>query len=301
MIAAAPQLVTINVGGNDYLDTDGDLAANLQALIDTRATLQEVVSTLLWELPASDLVLNTVYDNEAEDCATSDFHARTTPLWNQVLRWIGTGQVRSVALAEAALDFAHQDVTRTDCAGAEGRICTFFLDRIHPTGAGACGIRDGRPWWRPRHANTPATSSIATPAATATHGHGGCPGGGPWSSKRASSRATCSTPTPPANSTSRPPATHRVASRGRPASRGTGPPWATLAPVGLAVLDAVAGVAAPAVATSAAAAPAAPAPAVRCARMARAASLFCRMRSLCASVIPPAPAGVLSLGMAPAK
>jgi lysophospholipase L1-like esterase len=137
VIAAAPQLVTINVGGNDYLDTDGDLAANLQALIDTRATLQEVVSTLLWELPASDLVLNTVYDNEAEDCATSDFHARTTPLWNQVLRWIGTGQVRSVALAEAALDFAHQDVTRTDCAGAEGRICTFFLDRIHPTGAGA--------------------------------------------------------------------------------------------------------------------------------------------------------------------
>ena len=137
VIAEAPDVVTVNIGGNDFLDTDRNLQANLQALIDTRATTQEIAASLLLGLPNADMIINTVYDNEADDCASSDFHARLTPIWTQVVRWLGTGQTRPVQVAEAALDFAHQNVTRTQCAGAEGRICTFPLDLIHPIKEGA--------------------------------------------------------------------------------------------------------------------------------------------------------------------
>jgi hypothetical protein len=141
VIAGSPDIVAINIGGNDFLDTDGNLQANLQSLIDTRATTQEILSSLLIGLPEVDLIFNAVYDNEAENCDTSDYHARATPLWTQVVRWQATGQVRAVSLAELALDFAHQDVNRSQCAGVEGLICMFLLDQIHPVAPGYEVIR----------------------------------------------------------------------------------------------------------------------------------------------------------------
>lgn len=147
VVAAGPDLVTISIGGNDFLNTEpggggqarpfapADLQRSFQELIHTRRTVQEILSVLVSELPDADIEFNTVYDNLAAGCSTTDFHAAAPALWNQMLRNGAWGQVRPVLIAEVEKDFAHQDVNRTACCGARDRICIF--DQIHPNGAGA--------------------------------------------------------------------------------------------------------------------------------------------------------------------
>lgn len=135
VVAAAPDLVTISIGGNDFLATEGDFNASMQELISTRRSVQEILSVLVSGLPLSVIEINSVYDNEAASCATSPFHAEATPVWNQMLRHLAWGQLRPVQVAEVQPDFAHQDVVRGSCCGAEDQICT--IDGIHPTESGA--------------------------------------------------------------------------------------------------------------------------------------------------------------------
>lgn len=147
VVAANPDLVTISIGGNDFLNTEpgsagqnypfqpADLQASLQELIHTRRTVQEILSTLVSQLPNADVDINTVYDNLASSCNTTDFHAAMPPLWNQMLRHLAWGQVRPVNVAEVAPEFAHEDIARVACCGEQGRICP--LDDIHPNAAGA--------------------------------------------------------------------------------------------------------------------------------------------------------------------
>lgn len=147
VIAANPDLVTISIGGNDFLNTEpgaagqdypfapADLAASLQELVHTRRTVQEILSSLTSELPLADIEINTVYDNLADACDTTDFHAASVTLWNQMLRNLAWGQVRPASIAEVQWEFAHQDVLRASCCGEEDMICVF--DGIHPNETGA--------------------------------------------------------------------------------------------------------------------------------------------------------------------
>jgi hypothetical protein len=152
VVAAAPDLVTISIGGNDFLNTEpgtaaaqsypfapADLQRSLQELIHSRRSVQEILSVLVTGLPASDIEINSVYDNESDGCATTDFHAAAPPVWNQMLRHEAWGQLRPVQVAEIAPEFAHQDVLRRSCCGAEDQICVF--DGIHPTHSGSLIIQ----------------------------------------------------------------------------------------------------------------------------------------------------------------
>ncbi len=147
VVAADPDLVTLSIGGNDFLNTEpnaagqrypfvaADLQRSLQELIHTRRTTQEILSVLTTQLPGADIEINSVYDNLAPACATTDFHAAAPPMWNQMLRHLAWGQVRPALVGEVEPEFAHQDVLRGSCCGATGRICAF--DNIHPTDLGA--------------------------------------------------------------------------------------------------------------------------------------------------------------------
>ncbi len=124
-------LVSISIGGNDFLGPDGGgdpaLAA---ALVDARRNIQEILSTLQTELPFADIEINTVYDPEEGDNA---LYNTWVPIWNQVLRETAWGQVRRVTIAEAYRDFAHD--TGGTIFGEPGLVCNdiFGLDGIHPT------------------------------------------------------------------------------------------------------------------------------------------------------------------------
>lgn len=153
VVAAVPDLVTISIGGNDFLSSDppesrrsepfdpADVAASIRELIHTRQTAQEILSVLASELPATDLEINTVYDPESHACSTNDFYARSVPSWNRMLRDLALGQVRPVSVAEVYHDFAHRRPDG-DCCGPQGLICqdVFDLDGIHPNAEGALVI-----------------------------------------------------------------------------------------------------------------------------------------------------------------
>lgn len=129
-IALAPQLVSISIGGNDFLADDGDHARTAANLVSARQNLQELLSTLLTELPDCDVVLNTVYDNEG---GNDSFHDLWGPVWNQVLRDVAWGQRRRVAIAEIWPDYEHEDPATGGKLGEDNLICQFFgLDGIHP-------------------------------------------------------------------------------------------------------------------------------------------------------------------------
>jgi len=133
-IAAGAQLVTISIGGNDFLADDGDTARTAANLVNARRNLQEILSTLVTELPDCDVVLNTVYDNEGGDDA---FHNTWGPIWNQALRDVAWGQRRRVGIAEVWPDYEHLDPATGTKLGEDGLICWFFgLDAIHPTRRG---------------------------------------------------------------------------------------------------------------------------------------------------------------------
>jgi hypothetical protein len=142
VVEAQPQLVTLSIIGNDLLDVDpGDGATQEQInaavaeVLDARSNLQEVLSGFVSEIPDADVVLNTLYDNEAYACAPSGFHSSWIPIVNRILREVAWGQSRRVGIAEVAAEFAKLDQTG-GCTGFEDRICLTLFDRIHPTGAG---------------------------------------------------------------------------------------------------------------------------------------------------------------------
>ncbi|MBM4014900.1 MAG: hypothetical protein FJ293_08040 [Planctomycetes bacterium] len=129
-IALAPQLVTISIGGNDFLADDGNHAQTAANLVAARQNLQELLSTLLTELPDCDVILNTVYDNEG---GGDGFHNEWGVIWNQVLRDVAWGQRRRVAIAEVWPDYEHEDPATGTRLGEDDLICQFFgLDAIHP-------------------------------------------------------------------------------------------------------------------------------------------------------------------------
>jgi lysophospholipase L1-like esterase len=133
-ISAGAQLVSISIGGNDYLNDDGNTALTAANLVGARQNLQEILSTLESELPASDVVLNTVYDNKGGGNA---FHNTWGPIWDQALRDVAWGQVRRVCIAEIFPDYAHLDPGTNTVLGEKGLICSFFgLDGIHPKARG---------------------------------------------------------------------------------------------------------------------------------------------------------------------
>jgi hypothetical protein len=148
-----PDLVTISMIGNDLLDVDPGNGATqteinraVAEVIDSRQNLQEVISTLLAELPDADVALNTLYDNEAYNCYSggpSDFHRTWIPILNRMLRELAWGQTRRVTISEVAAEFAHED-QQLGCTGFDDLICRdfFLFDTIHPTNPGFTVVRE---------------------------------------------------------------------------------------------------------------------------------------------------------------
>jgi hypothetical protein len=142
LIDAQPELVTISIIGNDLLDVDpgdgGGQAGTNSAVIevlDARQNLHESLSSLLSGIPSADVMLNSLYDNEAYDCNTgnpTNFHRMWVPIVDQILRDAAWGQVRRVPVNEVAAEFAHEDQLGV-CTGFDQMICTGLFDGIHPT------------------------------------------------------------------------------------------------------------------------------------------------------------------------
>ncbi len=142
-----PKLITISSIGNDMLSVDppanptqADVNRALAEILDSRQNLQEILSSLTSQVPWADIVLNSLYDNEADHCSTDNpslFHRTWLPIVDRILRDLAWGQTRRVTINEMAAEFAHEDQVG-GCTGFEGKIChdIFGLDGIHPTAAG---------------------------------------------------------------------------------------------------------------------------------------------------------------------
>ena len=153
ILEAAPRLVTISMIGNDLLNVDpgpspsaAQIDRAVAEVLDARANLQEVLSTLVSELPQTDVALNSLYDNEAWNCYAGGpgaFHRNWLPIVNRILRDLAWGQRRRVAINEVAAEFAHEDQA-SDCTGFDGLICRDFFqfDTIHPTNPGFSVVRE---------------------------------------------------------------------------------------------------------------------------------------------------------------
>ncbi len=150
MIARQPQLISLSMIGNDLLGvepagppTQADVNRVAAEIIDARRNLQEALSAMVTGIPGADLVLNTLYDPEADDCASTELHRPWLPIVNRVLRDLAWGQVRRIAINEVAAEFAHED-QEGGCAGFTGMICRgpLMLDEIHPTADGYAIIRE---------------------------------------------------------------------------------------------------------------------------------------------------------------
>lgn len=147
VIEIQPELISISIIGNDLLDVDpgadpeqSDINRAVEEVLDARQNLQETLAALVSEIPGADIVLNTLYDNEAYNCYTgspSDFHRTWIPVVSRILRDVAWGQARRVSNAEVAAEFAHEDQLG-GCTGFDGLICRdwFGVDEIHPTNAG---------------------------------------------------------------------------------------------------------------------------------------------------------------------
>ena len=145
-VAMNPELITISIGGNDWLGAEPDESAqsepfdpidlqrSVEALLSARANLQETLAMLATELPTSDVVVNTVYDNWASSCASTAFHNIWIPVWNQMLRDGVWGHGDRFQVAEIYPEYAHQDLNGGNCCGQRDRICG---DRVHPNRDGA--------------------------------------------------------------------------------------------------------------------------------------------------------------------
>jgi hypothetical protein len=150
MIGLQPQLITLSMIGNDLLDVDPEIEPLAQEdvnravaeILDARRNLQEALSVMTSEIPGADIVLNTLYDNEADDCATTDFHRAWIPIVGRILRDVAWGQIRRISINEVAAEFAHEDHLG-GCTGFEGMICKGLgLDEIHPNVDGYEVVRE---------------------------------------------------------------------------------------------------------------------------------------------------------------
>ncbi|MFO0980938.1 MAG: SdrD B-like domain-containing protein [Planctomycetota bacterium] len=132
-IRQAAPLVSISIGGNDFLDAEGGGDSALAAaIVRARQNLQEILSALVTGLPDGEAEINTVYDDlEGGDAA----HNVWVPIWDQMLREQAWGQVRRVLLAEIYPEYAHED--NGQIRGQTGLICHLLgLDGIHPSNFG---------------------------------------------------------------------------------------------------------------------------------------------------------------------
>ena len=124
-------LISISIGGNDFLGAeDGGDAELAEAIVAARKNLQEILSSLVSELPLSDIEIFTVYDNlEGDDALHNVWH----PIWNQVLREVAWGQERQVTVGEVHPEYAHR--FEGEKLGQGGLVCfdLLGLDGIHPT------------------------------------------------------------------------------------------------------------------------------------------------------------------------
>ncbi len=153
VIAAQPDLITLSMIGNDLLDVDPgssptqqDINRAVAEVLDGRQNLQEALSAMTSEVPGADIVLNSLYDNEAYNCTTgnpSAFHRTWLPIVDRILRDLAWGQARRASIAEVAAELAHEDQTGA-CTGFTGMICRdlFGLDDIHPTQNGYNILRE---------------------------------------------------------------------------------------------------------------------------------------------------------------
>jgi lysophospholipase L1-like esterase len=148
LIEIQPQLVSLSMIGNDLLDVDPgdggsqqDVNRAVAEVLDARQNLQEALSAIVSEVPHADIVLNTLYDNEAHSCNPTDFHRSWLPVVNAILRDLAWGQTRRVSIAEIAAEFGRLDQTGA-CTGFEDKICLTLFDGIHPTSDGYTIIRE---------------------------------------------------------------------------------------------------------------------------------------------------------------
>jgi lysophospholipase L1-like esterase len=141
VIGDQPELITISMIGNDLLDVDypsptqAQVNAAAAEVLDSRQNFQEMLSSAISQIPGADVALNTLYDNEAQSCNTTDFHRVWVPIVDRVLREVAWGQSRRVSMNEIFPEFAHQDQLLA-CTGFTGKICNGFADGIHPNEAG---------------------------------------------------------------------------------------------------------------------------------------------------------------------
>ena len=145
-----PDLVTLSLIGNDLLGVEpagplnqGDINLLARELQDARQNLQEALSALTSSLPDADVVLNTLYDNEADQCSTTGLHRTWIPILDRILRDLAWGQARRASINEVAAEFAHEDQLGA-CTGFAGMICQGFLglDGIHPNATGYTIVRE---------------------------------------------------------------------------------------------------------------------------------------------------------------
>ena len=153
IIERQPQLITISAIGNDMLDVDppsnptqAQVNKAVAEILDAKQNLQEVLSVLTSQVPGADIILNSLYDNLADNCSTgnsSDFHRAWLPIVDEILRDLAWGQTRRVSINEVAAEFAHEDLLGA-CTGFEGEICHdfFHFDDIHPKNSGYTIVRE---------------------------------------------------------------------------------------------------------------------------------------------------------------
>jgi len=153
VLEAQPQLITLSMIGNDLLDVDpgsdptqAEINKAVAEILDSRQNLQEALSVMTSQVPGADVVLNSLYDNEAYNCSTGSpglFHRTWLPIVNRILRDLAWGQARRASVTEAAAEFAHEDLSGA-CTGFENKICRdlFGLDNIHPNSDGYTIMRE---------------------------------------------------------------------------------------------------------------------------------------------------------------
>ncbi|HKY31478.1 MAG TPA: SGNH/GDSL hydrolase family protein [Candidatus Polarisedimenticolia bacterium] len=152
-IERQPSLVTLSMIGNDLLAVDpgssptpAQITRAWAEIVDARRNLQEALSAMTSEIPGAAIVLNTLYDNEAYNCATGSpgaFHRAWLPIVNRMLREMAWGLARRASIAEAGAELAHENQAGA-CLGFTGQICRdlFGLDNIHPTQQGYTVLRE---------------------------------------------------------------------------------------------------------------------------------------------------------------
>jgi lysophospholipase L1-like esterase len=151
-LSPAPKLITISMIGNDLKDlsptgtpTQTQINRAVDEILDSRQNLQEAISTLISRIPGADVALNSLYDNLADKCYTSDsslFHRQWLPIVNRILRELAWGQTRRASVNEIAAEFAHEN-QNVQCTGFDQMICHFLgLDEIHPNNNGYTILRE---------------------------------------------------------------------------------------------------------------------------------------------------------------